>query len=88
MRDQVTLCIKTIHRSQCCAALVRSIHEHCAGTLPTIHVLDDGKPELRFSVIGTLKQRIQWRRGASLDDLHDFFDPDQLRVAFRRVFSR
>ena len=50
MRDQVTFCIKTIHRPQCCAALVRSIHEHCAGNLPTIHVLDDGNPDLRFSV--------------------------------------
>ncbi len=49
MRDQVTFCIKTIHRPQCCAALVRSIQEHCADSLPTIHVLDDGKPELRFS---------------------------------------
>ncbi|GAA5509148.1 hypothetical protein Rcae01_04646 [Novipirellula caenicola] len=49
MRDQVTFCIKTIHRPQCCAALVRSIHQHCAEDRPAIHVLDDGKPELRFS---------------------------------------
>ncbi|MEL6898210.1 MAG: glycosyltransferase, partial [Planctomycetota bacterium] len=47
--DQVTLCIKTIHRPQCCAALVRSIHEHCGTNRPSIHVLDDGKPELRFA---------------------------------------
>ncbi len=49
MRDQVTFCIKTIHRPQCCAALVRSIHDHYGDQRPTIHVLDDGKPELRFS---------------------------------------
>ena len=49
MRDQVTFCIKTIHRPQCCAALVRSIHEHYGTNRPAIHVLDDGKPELRFS---------------------------------------
>src|SRR6056297_1659611 len=49
MRDQVTFCIKTIHRPQCCAALVRSIHEHYGRNRPAIHVLDDGKPELRFS---------------------------------------
>lgn len=49
MRDQVTFCIKTIHRPQCCAALVRSIHEHYGTNRPAIHLLDDGKPELRFS---------------------------------------
>jgi hypothetical protein len=49
MRDRVTFCIKTIHRPLCCAALVRSIYEHCGENRPTIHVLDDGKPELRFS---------------------------------------
>ena len=49
MRDRVTFCIKTIHRPQCCAALVRSIHEHCGSNRPAIQVLDDGKPELRFS---------------------------------------
>ncbi|MEO1615489.1 MAG: glycosyltransferase family A protein [Planctomycetota bacterium] len=49
MRDQVTFCIKTIHRPQCCAALVRSIHEQYGDNRPAIHVLDDGKPELRFS---------------------------------------
>jgi hypothetical protein len=49
MRDQVTFCIKTIHRPQCCAALVRSIHEHYGDDRPLIHVLDDGQPELRFS---------------------------------------
>jgi hypothetical protein len=51
MRDQVTFCIKTIHRPQCCAALVRSIHQHYGDDRPTIHVLDDGQPELRFSTI-------------------------------------
>ena len=49
MREQVTFCIKTIHRPQCCAALVRSIYEHCGDQRPFIHVLDDGQPELRFS---------------------------------------
>ena len=49
MRDRVTFCIKTIHRPRCCAALVRSIYEHCGDRRPTIHVLDDGRPELRFS---------------------------------------
>ena len=49
MRSQVTFCIKTIHRPQCCAALVRSIHQHYGEDRPAIHVLDDGKPELRFS---------------------------------------
>jgi hypothetical protein len=49
MRDRVTFCIKTIHRPHCCAALVRSIYEHCGDNRPAIHVLDDGKPELRFS---------------------------------------
>ena len=48
LRDQVTFCIKTIHRPQCCAALVRSIHRHHDDP-PLIHVLDDGQPELRFS---------------------------------------
>ncbi len=50
MRDQVTFCIKTIHRPQCCAALVRSIYQHYGDDRPLIHVLDDGMPELRFSV--------------------------------------
>lgn len=49
MRDRVTFCIKTIHRPRCCATLVRSIYEQCADIRPLIHVLDDGKPELRFS---------------------------------------
>ncbi|MEL6898083.1 MAG: glycosyltransferase family A protein [Planctomycetota bacterium] len=49
MRDQVTFCIKTIDRPQCCAAMVRTIHEYCGSNRPAIHVLDDGKPELRFS---------------------------------------
>ncbi len=49
MRDRVTFCIKTIHRPHCCATLVRSIYEHCGDDRPLIYVLDDGKPELRFS---------------------------------------
>ncbi len=49
MRNDITFCIKTIHRPQCCAALVRSIYEYCGDDRPLIHVLDDGKPELRFS---------------------------------------
>ena len=49
MRDQVTFCIRTIHRPQCCAALVRSIYEHCGSNRPAIHAVDDRKPELRFS---------------------------------------
>ncbi len=51
MRDQATFCIKTIHRPYCCAALVRSIHEHYGDDRPLIHVLDDGKPELRFTAV-------------------------------------
>lgn len=51
MREQITFCIKTIHRPQCCAALVRSIHQHYGKERPAIHVLDDGKSELRFSSI-------------------------------------
>ena len=51
MREQVTFCIKTIHRPQCCARLIRSIHKHCGDCLPRISVLDDGKPELRFSAL-------------------------------------
>jgi hypothetical protein len=50
MRDRVTFCIKTIHRAHCCATLVRSIYEHCGDDRPLIYVLDDGKPELRFSL--------------------------------------
>ena len=49
MRESVAFCIKTIHRPQCCAALVRSIHTHYGNDRPLIHVLDDGQPELRFS---------------------------------------
>jgi hypothetical protein len=49
MREQVTFCIKTIHRPRCCAMLVRSIHEHYGKDRPLIHVLDDGQPEFRFS---------------------------------------
>jgi GT2 family glycosyltransferase len=49
MRDRVTFCIKTIHRPHCCATLVRSIYEQCGENRPLIHVLDDGRPDLRFS---------------------------------------
>ena len=49
MRDRVTFCIKTIHRPHCCATLVRSIFEQCGDKRPLIHVLDDGRPDLRFS---------------------------------------
>ena len=49
MRDRATFCIKTIHRPRCCAALIRSIYEHCGNQRPAIHVLDDGRPDLRFS---------------------------------------
>ena len=49
MRDRVTFCIKTIHRPESCAQLIRSIHQHCGSNRPAIHVLDDGRPELRFS---------------------------------------
>ena len=51
MRDLVTFCIKTIHRPHCCATLVRSIYEYCGDDRPLIYVLDDGKPELRFSQV-------------------------------------
>ena len=51
MRDRVTFCIKTIHRPHCCATLVRSIYEHCGDDRPLIYVLDDGKPDLRFSQV-------------------------------------
>jgi hypothetical protein len=49
VRQTLTFCINTIHRPQCCAALVRSIHAHYGSDRPLIHVLDDGQPELRFS---------------------------------------
>jgi len=37
MRDHVTFCIKTIHRPQCCAALVRSVREDYGSDHPLIH---------------------------------------------------
>src|SRR5690554_6181564 len=49
LRSTTTFCIKTIHRPHCCAALVRSIYQHYGDDRPLIHVVDDGKPELRFS---------------------------------------
>jgi len=49
MRDRVTFCIKTMHRPHRCAHLVRSIYEQCGDNRPLMHVLDDGRPDLRFS---------------------------------------
>ncbi|CAD79177.1 MAG TPA: beta-1,4 N-acetylgalactosaminyltransferase [Rhodopirellula baltica] len=43
----ITFCIKTIHRPWSCHRLVKSLREHIAE--PTIVVVDDGQPELRFS---------------------------------------
>ncbi len=51
MRNQATFCIKTIHRPHCCAALVRSIYDHYGDDRRLIHVLDDGKPAMRFSAV-------------------------------------
>jgi hypothetical protein len=51
LRSTTTFCIKTIHRPNCCAALIRSIYEHCGNDRPLIHVLDDGRPDLRFSSV-------------------------------------
>jgi Glycosyl transferase family 2 len=51
LRSTTTFCIKTIHRPHCCAALVRSIYDHYGDDRPQIHVLDDGKPEQRFSAV-------------------------------------
>jgi len=45
--SDITFCIKTIHRPESCARLVRSILKHCPEP-PKIHVVDDGKPEYRF----------------------------------------
>ena len=49
MRDRVTFCIKTIHRTHSCASLVRSIYKYCGKDRPLIYVLDDGRADLRFS---------------------------------------
>jgi hypothetical protein len=52
MRDRVTFCIRQfiVHiRPHCCATLVRSIYEQCGDKGSLIHVLDDGRPDLRFS---------------------------------------
>ena len=43
----ITFCIKTIHRPWSCHRLVQSLREQIAD--PTIVVVDDGRPELRFS---------------------------------------
>ena len=44
----ITFCIKTIHRPRSCNRLIKSIRQYV--NTAKIHVLDDGKPELRFSV--------------------------------------
>ena len=44
MRDQVTFCIKTIHRPWSCQRLVESLRRHFDN--PEIIVVDDGQPEL------------------------------------------
>jgi len=49
LRSATTFCIKTIHRPHCCATLVRSIYEHCGEDRLLIYVLNDGRPDLRFS---------------------------------------
>lgn len=43
----ITFCIKTIHRPWSCHRLVKSLRERLAD--PKIVVVDDGRPELRFS---------------------------------------
>ena len=45
--DQITFCIKTIHRPWACHRLVESLRKEFGA--PTIVVVDDGRPELRFS---------------------------------------
>ena len=45
--DQITFCIKTIHRPWACHRLVESLRKEFDS--PTIVVVDDGRPELRFS---------------------------------------
>ncbi len=46
--SNITFCIKTIHRPWSCHRLVQSLREHISD--PKIIVVDDGKPELRFSL--------------------------------------
>ncbi len=46
--EDITIIIKTIHRPWSCNRLVKSIQQYASTA--KIHVLDDGKPELRFSV--------------------------------------
>lgn len=45
--DQITFCIKTIHRPWSCHRLVESLRKQFES--PTIVVVDDGRPEYRFS---------------------------------------
>ncbi|TWU39309.1 glycosyltransferase family 2 protein [Novipirellula artificiosorum] len=45
--DQITFTIKTIHRPWACLRLIESIRKYAPGA--KIHLLDDGKPRLRFS---------------------------------------
>ena len=45
--DDITFCIKTIHRPWACHRLVQSLRKHF--NQPKIVVVDDGRPELRFS---------------------------------------
>lgn len=45
--DDITFCIKTIHRPWSCQRLVDSLRKHFVD--PKIVVVDDGRPELRFS---------------------------------------
>ncbi len=47
MIQELTYCIKTIHRPWSCHRLVESLRQHI--TDPKIIVVDDGLPELRFS---------------------------------------
>ncbi len=44
----ITFCIKTIHRPWACQRLVESLRKHVDD--PRIVVVDDGRPELRFSM--------------------------------------
>lgn len=45
--DDITFCIKTIHRPWACHRLVQSLRKHF--NQPKIVVVDDGRPELRLS---------------------------------------
>ncbi|GAA4446183.1 glycosyltransferase family 2 protein [Novipirellula rosea] len=45
--SEITFCIKTIHRPWSCHRLVESLHQHIES--PNVIVVDDGRPEARFS---------------------------------------